>query len=269
LIKLLHLTDLHVVPAGGRLFGLDPAERLEAVLTEIRQRHSDTAGLIITGDLADHGDDRSYHQLRHLLTLLPFPTVLVPGNHDRPERMAAAFDGSKFITAPKSARLAWPDFVVLALDTSVTGDHSGALCLRRLSWLRSSLIEDRERGVLLFMHHPPFRVGLQAGDKTRLRDGDALADVLEPHRQRIRHLSFGHLHRPISGAWRGYPFSVVAATHNHGLLDMASARSRGQRLPPAYAVILIDAETVVVHHNYVAAEPDVYEYSDLAEAHPN
>jgi 3',5'-cyclic AMP phosphodiesterase CpdA len=38
-MKFIHLTDLHLVPPGGRLYGLDPSERLRAAIADIALHH--------------------------------------------------------------------------------------------------------------------------------------------------------------------------------------------------------------------------------------
>jgi len=50
-------------------------------------------------------------------------------------------------------------------------------------------------------------------DEIRLIDSEPFADLVVG-RPNIKHLFFGHLHRPLSGSWRGIPFSNVLGT-NH------------------------------------------------------
>ena len=55
-MKFIHLTDLHLVKPGDRLFNLDPLERLDRCLGDIQTLHEDAAFCVISGDLADKGD---------------------------------------------------------------------------------------------------------------------------------------------------------------------------------------------------------------------
>ena len=40
-MKLIHITDLHLMPPGELLWGLDPFARLDAALTDIAAHHAD------------------------------------------------------------------------------------------------------------------------------------------------------------------------------------------------------------------------------------
>ena len=56
LMKLIQVTDTHLMPRGTDLNGLNPIERLEACIASITEHHSDAELCIITGNLTDRGD---------------------------------------------------------------------------------------------------------------------------------------------------------------------------------------------------------------------
>ena len=106
------------------------------------------------------------------------------------------------------------------------------------------------------MHHPPFDVGLASMDAIGLKDAAAFEAVLAPHRHRVRHLFFGHVHRPISGSWCGVPFSTLRATNHQVAFDLHAAEIPGSFEPPAYAVVLAHAQQTLVHnHDFLDASP--------------
>jgi 3',5'-cyclic AMP phosphodiesterase CpdA len=139
------------------------------------------------------------------------------------------------------------------LDTQ-SGPHDspeqhGILCDRRLRWLEERLEENAGRPVYLFMHHPPFASGMTFMDRTRLRNDQDLARLLEG--RQIMHLFLGHLHRPVSGSWRGVPFSVQASTCFQVALEMGSRPDLIlSHEPPAYGVVLLTTEKTVIHQEY-------------------
>jgi hypothetical protein len=111
------------------------------------------------------------------------------------------------------------------------------------------------------MHHPPFEVGLPCVDRIGLgADGAAIAEIVAPHRN-VRHLFFGHVHRPICGSWLGIPMSTMRGT-NHQVpfdFDAVEVVPKSQE-PPAYAVAFIDDRQVVVHvHDYLDTSRVAYE----------
>jgi 3',5'-cyclic AMP phosphodiesterase CpdA len=58
--KILNVTDIHIVPEGSSVMGLDPRERLRMVFRSIDRHHADADLCVITGDLTDKGDAASY-----------------------------------------------------------------------------------------------------------------------------------------------------------------------------------------------------------------
>ena len=260
MFSFLHLTDLHLQPAGSApLYGLDPAARLRAAVASMAQRHgpdgpAPVAFAIATGDLTHHGEPGAYAVLREILRALPFPCHLLLGNHDDRAAFRAAFpeapvDAGGFVQQV----LGTPAGRFLMLDTNEPGTHAGRLCPTRLGWLRDRLEEEQAAPVFLFLHHPPATSGITGMDRIPLLDRDALWAVLAPHRARIRHIFHGHLHRPFSGSWRGIPFSSLRGTSHQVALDLAERTSvPGSHEPPAYALVRITAEEVVVHaHDYL------------------
>ena len=90
-MKIIQLTDLHLVPEGQKIHEIDPSQRLEQALANIRQRHPDLDLLVITGDLCNEGDTLSYHLLKALLEKYEMNYQLVVGNHDQREPFKGVF----------------------------------------------------------------------------------------------------------------------------------------------------------------------------------
>ena len=83
MIKLIHVTDLHLVEPGERLFGLDPLAQLESCIDHINRNHPDTDLVVFSGDLTDDGAPSAYAALADRLTTLKPPFRLMLGNHHR------------------------------------------------------------------------------------------------------------------------------------------------------------------------------------------
>jgi hypothetical protein len=74
-----------------------------------------------------------------------------------------------------------------------------------------------------------------------------LAEVLLEHGN-VCHIFFGHLHRSLSGSWRGIPFSNLPGTNHQVALDfVVEDEVPGSHEPPAYAVIFAYADSTLVH----------------------
>jgi 3',5'-cyclic AMP phosphodiesterase CpdA len=250
-MKLIHLTDPHLVQPGMRLYGLDPRERLDLAVASINRLHADADLVVITGDLAHAGESEAYVELRGCLDALRVPYVPMLGNHDdrrlflelfpdAPQDLHGFIQGVREVSAGR----------LLFLDTNQPYTHQGWYCEQRMAWLAERLAEGGDTPVFLFMHHPPFEVGLGALDRIGLVQRAPFAATLAPHMHKVRHLFFGHVHRPISGSWLGVPFSTLRATSHQVWLDFgAEAELPGSHEPPAYAVVFIDDERVIVHNH--------------------
>jgi Icc protein len=249
-MKIVQLSDLHLVAPGRELFGAEPLVRLELAIDDILARHADADFCLLTGDLADAGGDDAYRALAAALARLPMPARLLPGNHDRRDALrrclpALPDDGNGFMQAAHDT----PAGRFLLLDTLEPGKPWGSFCTERRQWLAAQLAAG-DGPLFIAMHHPPFAVGIPSMDQFALRDTDAFWSLIAPQRARIRHLFLGHLHRPIGGSWRGIPFSCTSSPNHQVALDLVTTGDDvpGCREPAGYAVILIDAERVVVHH---------------------
>ncbi|HEV8501024.1 MAG TPA: phosphodiesterase [Casimicrobiaceae bacterium] len=252
-MKLIHITDTHLVRPGKLLFGLDPHARLTACIDDVLAHHADAALCVITGDLAHRGESAAYETLATELARLPMPVFPLVGNHDARAPFRAAFpaavrDPQGFVQGV--VRRDEGDFILL--DTLDEGVHGGRYCDARSAWLAARLDEAAGRPVYLFMHHPPFAVGIDWLDEIALAEPERFATLVAGHRN-IRHLFYGHVHRPVCGSWHGIPVSTMRGTNHQVPFDL------GPRLeelpshePPAYGVVLIEPDRVVVHfHDYL------------------
>lgn len=267
MLKLLHLTDLHLVTPGSLLYGLDPQARLQAALADIAAHHGDAAFLLVTGDLAHDGAPAAYASLRAALDGLRLPCHLLLGNHDDRAAFRAAFpaapvDGDGFVQQVVETRAG----AFVLLDTNQPGTDAGLLCERRLAWLASTLAGLRGRPVFLALHHPPLDLGLPAMDAIGLAGRERLAELVRAH-GRVRHLFFGHVHRPVHGMWHGVPFSTQRGLNHQVALSLVPpAGFPGNHEPPAYAIALVEEDGVVVHvHDFLDASPR-FDLNDAAAA---
>jgi 3',5'-cyclic AMP phosphodiesterase CpdA len=244
-MKLIHLTDLHLMPPGQMLWGLDPSARLDAALDDIARHHADAGLCAITGDLTEKGDAAAYALLKQRLARFPLPTRLMLGNHDDRAAYLSVFGGAdpsghvQHAEEREGAHL-------LFLDTLKGPPSSAGLYdAPRRAWLAAELAKARGRPVYLFMHHPPFDIGHALMDLIKLEDAADFAALLKGHD--IRHIFFGHAHRTISGMWNGIGFSALPSLNHQLPLVGGSVPTVYSDEPPMYAVVTIEAGMTLVH----------------------
>lgn len=269
-MKLIHVTDTHLVPRGELLYGLNACERLDACVDDINRHHADAELCVITGDLAHNGTPQAYGDFRDAIARLPMPVHLLAGNHDRRETMREMFpaigvDENGFLQSVVQTSAG----LFILLDTVEHAKGWGSFCEKRRAWLKARLEEAGNAPVFLFMHHAPFHVGIPSVDRLGLGgDGVLMGELLAPYRN-IRHLFFGHYHRPICGSWRGIPVSTMRGTNHQVPFDLDTVDWVPKSLePPAYALAFIDTDQVIVHfHDYL--DTSIVPYNRKSEGRPD
>lgn len=259
-MKLIHLTDPHFCSPGATVYGRDSKPPFDAALDDINRYHADADAVIITGDLANRGEKEAYINLKHSLKRLNVPYYLQLGNHDNRERFRDIFpeqesDGNEFIQY--SFELHNHLFVVL--DSIKLNSHGAELCEKRLDWLDKQL-EKAELPVMLLTHHAPFEIGIPSMDVIAFSESNRAEfwEVLNQHKK-VKHLFFGHYHRPISGNWRGVSFSCLKGTNHQVALDLKTTEViHGSYESPTYNVVLIQEHGVIVHTRDFTDKTDTY-----------
>jgi len=251
-MKFVQITDLHIVPPGARLHDLNPADRLASCVADVNRHREDVEFCVFTGDLADRGEREAYDVLREILEDLAIPHHLMLGNHDARAPFLDAFpeaprDGNGFV----QFQLETDEGSFIFLDTLDEGNRTGLCCDKRRGWLSERLRDSGSRPVYLFMHHPPFDIGIPSMDNIKLDGIDTFARVVQESAN-IRHLFFGHVHRPVSGSWHGIPCSALPSTNHQIGPDFVNVSPMPYtRGPAAYAIVHLDDDQVVVHTKFV------------------
>jgi Icc protein len=169
----------------------------------------DVDAVVATGDLTKDGTPAEFERVDALVADCDVPFMAVPGNHDVPK----AFDDhdtpqtEQFIETyspgglPSIVRIAGIDLVMLNSaampDGALAETHEGKISPAQLEWLDTALA-DVETPIVI-THHPVGSVAngidaLSASSHYRLRNTDAVADVLAAHD--IPLVASGHVHWP-------------------------------------------------------------------------
>lgn len=205
------ITDVHI--------GFDPEnddelnqQRFNAVLKALADGPNTPDLLLLTGDLTDHGDARSYRRLKAALADCAYPCLPMVGNHDVREHFHAVFpgydDGYGFIQYVHDIG----DMRLIIIDTLEDGRHGGAFCAQRAAWLAARLAEAPDRPTYIAMHHPPMECGIEwmntDADEPWVQNFSA---VIAGHAQ-VRGLICGHLHRSVTAAWQGKTVAICSSS---------------------------------------------------------
>ena len=218
--------------------------------------------LLMTGDLADAGDDDlAYERLKQATADLPFPVYPAVGNHDGRAAFARHFPDfcaggfAQYEIGTGAVR-------ILVLDTVEEGRHGGAYCETRADWLETRLAEEPGRPTLIALHHPPIDPGLSwMGENPEAQWVRRLEGVVSAHPNVVAMIA-GHLHRPLVTRFAGTILAVCAATAPQLALDLGEIdpdvpdeRPLIVDEPPAFALHLWTGRTLVTHFGRAGDDP--------------
>jgi 3',5'-cyclic-AMP phosphodiesterase len=246
-MKLIHMSDIHLTASGSTIGGRDPRYNFERALGHVLQDHGDAELMVITGDLSDWGDRADYEWLRSRLDSFPLPVRLCIGNHDNRAAFLGVFPE---YVEPDGFAQGIQDTVAgrcLFLDTNEPRTHAGRYCASRQDWLKRRLSE-HDGPFLLFMHHHPMPTHLGPMDQIGLLDDAAFRQIVGRHRDKIRHIFFGHCHLPLGGSVAGVPTTSLRGT-NHASYPLFSEKLMlsASDLPESYGVAFVGPDYVTVH----------------------
>lgn len=241
--RLLQLTDLHVVAQGALMSGvLDTRALLRRAVDTLIARLpaiGPVDAILLTGDVSDDGSAESYAYARVELARLGLPLLAVPGNHDRREAFRAGFADLAFM--PGSDRLDWVsrigDATVIGLDSLVEGEGGGRLSAASLDRVSEVLGQAGVEPVVIAVHHPPLRTGIQFMDAITLANADALAGRIAGFAGRLWILS-GHVHGLYHGWLGGHPVSTALSVCSAFALDRRGNAPVGFMTAPTGAALL-------------------------------
>jgi 3',5'-cyclic AMP phosphodiesterase CpdA len=249
--KVIVLTDIHLVPEGETIIGIDPFARFMQGLAHALDNHPDAARVVLCGDLTHNAAPPEYARLRAALDTCPLPVSLMLGNHDRRAPFLAAFpEAERIETGHIQHHADIGNYRLICLDTlneEAEDTHSGWLCATRLDWLDERLAEAGDRRVIVFTHHPPIETGFKGMDWIGLKNRADLTARLG-RAGNVAQIVSGHIHRTIQGSAGGIPVAILKSPcHQMPMALGYRDPSLSIDEPGAYGLLLLTDDGVVVH----------------------
>ncbi|TDV55435.1 metallophosphoesterase [Actinophytocola oryzae] len=245
---LAHISDLHIGKDHDGDGGVRALHRAQRVIDHLNTLQGGLDGVLVTGDIADHGTPDEYRTARELLATLRFPVLTCPGNHDdrvnyqahllevQDDRGAAVNDVHR------------PAGLTIAMcDSTIPRQNPGLLDDSTLAWL-DRVLADAEGPVLVCLHHPPVVLHHPFIDGIRLRNEDQLAEVL---RDNVLAVLCGHAHTAAVTTFAGRPLVVAPGVVSTLVLPFESEGIFDYDLPPSVAFHVVDDRGLVTHFRSV------------------
>lgn len=190
-LTIAQLADIYLfADRGATHLGVQSARTFQVVLERIRQLEPQPHLLLLAGNLSQDETPESYLNLYKFLSPLGIPTYWLPGDRDNLPLMAKTLSRPPF-SSNKSVQLGrWH---LILLSTNVPGRQEGWLSPTSLDWLDKQLQLAGDRSVAIVLHHPPFPVGSDWLDRTRLQNPEDFFAVLDRYPQQVRLVFCGHV----------------------------------------------------------------------------
>lgn len=242
---LAHISDLHVGQdrddGGARAL-----RRARHVVEWLNGVDGELDGVLVTGDLADHGLPEEYEAVRELLATLRFPVATCPGNHDERLAFLGALLGEPPEEGPVNRVHRFGRYTVAMADSSIPGRDDGYLDDDTLTWL-DKVLSDTEDPALICFHHPPVPLGIPFVDEIRQFGAERLAELVLGH-DNVAAILCGHAHTGATSSFAGRPLVVAPGVVSTVVLPVESTTVVDYGLPPAVAFHVLDDDRGLVTH---------------------
>jgi 3',5'-cyclic AMP phosphodiesterase CpdA len=235
---LVHLSDLHF----GRV---DPTilpplvEFIDAVKPDV---------VAVSGDLTQRARTSEFAAAREFLASIPFPQIVVPGNHDVPlhnliSRFTRKLDRyTRYITADLQPAYADSEIVVVGVNTARAWTwKDGRINRSQLRHLRAVMQAARAQVTKIVVTHHPFDLPAGASGRVVGRSREAIKTLAECG---VDLLLAGHFHIADTGQTAkrykmpGYSAIIVSSGTS------TSTRGRGQ--PNSFNLIRIEKPAISI-----------------------
>lgn len=238
-----HVSDLHIDD------GEHSRSRAAQTMAFVQALPGPLSAVVISGDVADHGEPAEYAYARDLLTGA-VPVIACPGNHDVRDPFRRVLLGEPSGDGPVD-RVHQLDGITFAMcDSSIPDRNDGYLADDTLQWLDGVLGAAPHAPAFVCFHHPPVTLASPFMDRIRQFGADRLADVLTRHDQVVG-LLCGHAHTPAATTFAGRPVLVAPGVVSTLRLPWEGADSFDREPPPAIAFHVLDGGRLVTHYRVV------------------
>ncbi|MEV0011318.1 metallophosphoesterase [Streptomyces sp. NPDC047973] len=242
---LAQISDLH-------LDGSERAtRRAERVMDHLRSLPRPVDALLVTGDIADHGDEAEYEEAARILAA-PFPVLTCPGNHDARPAYRKALLGRPGNDGPVNEVHHIGGVAILMCDATVPGRDEGRLDGETLTWIATTLegLPPESRALVAF-HQPPVAVHHPLPDSCMLERPGDLESLLGSHPQVVAVLT-GHAHTAAASTFAGRPLVVGPAVTWTLRMPWEGDSAADRDQPPGLAFhVLGDDGRLTTHYRVV------------------
>ena len=203
---IIQITDTHLMDhPESEFIQINPEQNFHAVIDDIVQRYPHIDAIIHTGDLAQVALPATYQRYLHYMEKLNIPFFHIPGNHDDIQHFP--FHQPQ----PEPTIIALGQWLVILLNSAVTGKTDGWIQTEQLERLQALLQQHMDKDIILACHHHPFEMKSRWIDQHKLKNTAQFTEILKPFTN-IKAVICGHVHQDSTTLWNHIQFMSTPAT---------------------------------------------------------
>ena len=256
---IVQISDTHITAPNKKAYGIAAtSDNLIRCIEHINQLKPKPDVVLVTGDVTNANQPDEFIQAKKLLDQLQFPYYVIPGNHDGRSQLSTTFGNEHCPSSAPFINYVIDDYPIhlIAVDSVIEGKEGGELCDTRLSWLDKKLAEDTNKPTVVFMHHPPVKVGVFETDVDGFIGANKLGKVIKKY-SNIKRIISGHVHLQTHTLWNGTVVTTAPSVSMELVLDLTLENPSQFALePPSYLIHFMSADKEIVTHSVTVREID-------------
>ncbi len=236
-MRIVQISDLNIGAKGDENPAAKKmAENLQLTIANVNQLTPKPDLVLINGNITNDGSPESAAHARELLDTFEMPYKLVCGPQDDRRTTLGVFEHAcaNEVGGVVSYMVEGFDLRIIGLDSLGHNGTGGHICQKRLNWVNERLAENQTKPTLIFMHHPPMKLGMQAADAEGFNNADVFGQLVQ-HYSHIKAIFSGHVNFASHTCWNE---TVVSTAPSMGMESALDTMETGEAVSgaPAYNI---------------------------------
>ena len=188
------ISDIHYVSSKERLFDkIDTHNSFLRIIDACNNLDQIPDIYILSGDLI-HDIEIYYHEFFNLCKKLNRPIYPMMGNHDVRSGLKKHLSNN-LIDEKGNVNYCIDSFntKIICLDTAIENKIEGEINESSMEWLEKILDQENKKKIIIFMHHPPIKIGSLLFDHIKCKNGIELINLISKYKN-VKEVVFGHVH---------------------------------------------------------------------------
>ena len=203
---IIQISDTHLMNQDDLEFvQMNPEQSFHAVMQHIQQQYPHIDAIVHTGDLAQVPVQETYARYLTFMQHFGTPFYQIPGNHDCTEIFPF------HLQQDQAHILHYGAWSAILINSAVKDNVDGWISETQLQQLHQLLSDHPQQHILIACHHHPFAMESAWIDQHKLKNTEALIDVLARHNN-VKLVLCGHVHQDSLNEWQGIQFYSTPST---------------------------------------------------------